>query len=123
MNLVALIGNAAADPELRHTTSGKAVCELRLAVSRPGGDTADFFTIISWDRQAEVVAEYVQKGRKIAVEGRLQHSTWDTDAGKRSKVEVVAHRIDLLGGPRDPDTEAAPQDAQDASAAAAGFTY
>ncbi len=120
MNLVALIGNAASDPELRHTNGGKAVCELRLAVSRPGGSEADFFTVVVWERQAEIVHEYVTKGRRIAVEGRLQHSTWETDGQKRSKVEVVATRIDLIGGPRD---EAAPSDDRDAGAEAAGFTY
>lgn len=98
MNIVALIGNVAADPELRHTPSGRAVCTFRLAVSRPGADAADFFTVVAWERQAEVANEYLTIGRRISVEGRLHHSTWEAEGGKRSKVEIVASRVMLLGG-------------------------
>lgn len=102
MNLVAIIGNVASDPELRHTPSGKAVCTFRVAVSRPGGDEADFFGVVAWERQAEVCSEYLTKGRRVGVEGRLHHSTWQTESGdKRSKVEVVANRVQLLGPPKD----------------------
>lgn len=100
MNVVALIGNVAAEPELRHTTGGRAVCTFRLAVSRPGGTEADFFTIVAWERQAEVCNEYVSIGRRIGVEGRLHHSTWEVDGTRRSKVEVIAHRVQLLGAPK-----------------------
>jgi len=102
MNTICLIGNAATQPELRHTNNGKAVCNFRIAISRPGGDTADFFDVICWERQAEIVNEYVTKGRRVGIEGRLAQSTWETDAGeKRSRVEVVAGRVSLLGSPRD----------------------
>jgi len=97
MNLVALIGNAATEPELKHTPSGRAVCTFRLAVSRPGGEQADMFTVVTWERQAEVCSEYVTAGRRIGVEGRLHHSTWDTGDETRSKVEVIANRVQLLG--------------------------
>lgn len=98
MNIVAIIGNVASDPELRHTAGGRAVCSFRVAVSRPGGDLADFFTIVAWEKQAEVCNEYLTKGRRVGIEGRLHHSTWEVSGeGKRSKVEVVAHRIELLG--------------------------
>ena len=70
---------------------------MRIAVSRTGGDAADFFDVVTWERQAEIVAEYCAKGRRIAVEGRLHHSTWETEGQKRSKVEIVAHRVELLG--------------------------
>lgn len=100
MNLVAMIGNVASEPELRYTHGGKAVCSFRLAISRPKDDDADFFTIVAWERQAEICNEHLTKGRRIGVEGRLHHVTWDTDDGKRSKVEVVAHRIQLLPGAR-----------------------
>lgn len=106
MNIVALIGNLASDPELRHTSGGKAVANFRLAVSR-GRDETDFFTVNAWDRTAEVVNEYLAKGRRVAVEGRLQHRTWEAqDGSKRSTVEVVAHRVEMLGS-RD-DAPAAP---------------
>ena len=100
MNLVALIGNLAADPEMRYTTSGRAVCTFRLAISRPGGEQADFFTVVAWERQAEICKEYLEKGRRVGIEGRLHYSTWEVEDGKRSKVEIVAHRVQLLGGPR-----------------------
>ena len=100
MNLVAVIGNLASDPELRHTPAGRAVCTFRVAVSRPGGESADFFTVVAWEKQAEVCSEYLVKGRRVGVEGRLHHSTWETDGARRSKVEIVASRVQLLGPPR-----------------------
>lgn len=100
MNVVALIGNLAADPELRYTQGGRAVCSFRVAISRPGGDHADFFTVVAWERQAEVCSEYLTKGRRVGVEGRLHHSTWEVEGERRSKVEIVATRVELLGGPR-----------------------
>lgn len=110
MNVVALIGNLATEPDLRHTANGRAVCEFRVAVARPGGDHADFFTVVAWERQAEICAEYLTKGRRVAVEGRLHHSSWQApDGGRRSKVEVVATRVSMLGArPRqDPPAEVA----------------
>lgn len=109
MNLVAMIGNVASAPELRYTASGRAVCSFRLAVSRAGSDNADFFTVVAWERQAEVCSEYLSTGRRVGVEGRLHHSTWDADDGKRSKVEVVAHRVQLLGSPRSAQADETPE--------------
>lgn len=95
--MVALIGNVASAPDLRYTPGGRAVCSFRMAVSRPGNDQADFFTVVAWERQAEVCHEHLTTGRKLAVEGRLHHSTWEVnDGAKRSKVEIVAHRVQLL---------------------------
>ena len=105
MNLVALIGNVATEPDLRHTTGGKAVCSFRLALQRPGGDQADFVTVIAWERQAEVCKQYVTLGRRVAVEGRLHHSTWEVEEKRRSKVEIVATRVELLGQRRVADSE------------------
>ncbi len=106
MNLVALVGNLATDPEVRHTGDGRAICTFRLAVSRANdSNEADFFTVVAWQRQAEVCAEYLSVGRRVAVDGRLHHSTWEVEAQdgtkqRRSKVEVVAHRVEMLGGAR-----------------------
>lgn len=97
MNIVAVIGNLASPPELRYTPAGRAVCSFRLAVSRPGGEQADFFDVVAWERQAEVCSEYLAVGRRVAVEGRLHHVVWDHDSQRRSRVEVVAHRIQMLG--------------------------
>lgn len=100
MNLVALIGNVASEPELRSTANERAVCTFRLAVSRPGGAAADFFTVVAWERQAEICKEYLQIGRRVGVEGRIHHSTWEHEGSRRSKVEVIAHRVQLLGAKR-----------------------
>jgi len=112
MNIVALVGNAATQPELRHTAGGRAVCNLRIAVSRPGGDQADFFDVVCWERQGEIVNEHVTIGRRLAIEGRLHHTTWESDGKRRSRVEVIAHRVQLLG-PR----TAAPERESDAAEA------
>jgi single-strand DNA-binding protein len=100
MNIVALIGNVASEPELRHTTQGRPVTSFRLALSRPGGELADFVTIVTWERQAEIAHEYLVRGRRVGVDGRIHHSTWETEEGKRSKIEIVAHRIILLDRPK-----------------------
>lgn len=119
MNVCVLVGNLATDPELRQTSGGRAVCSFRLAVSRPGGTDADFFTVVAWERQAEICKEYLTIGRRVAVEGRLHHSTWQVDvapsaegepqrSNRRSKVELIAHRVELLGGA--PRRDQAPED-------------
>jgi single-strand DNA-binding protein len=98
MNLVALVGNLATDPELRVTGNGKQVCTFRLAVSRVGSSDADFFSVVTWGRQAEVCKDYLAVGRRVAVDGRLHHSTWNADDGsRRSRIEVVAHRVEMIG--------------------------
>ena len=109
MNMVALVGNLASEPQLRQTGNGRAVCTFRVAVSRVGGEQADFFTVVAWERQAEVCQEFLTLGRRVGIEGRLHHSTWEAAEGRRSKVEVVAHRVELLGNrPRsEADTRAA----------------
>lgn len=113
MNLVALIGNVAQKPELRYTANGRAVCTFRLAVSRSGMEQADFFTVVAWERQAEICGQYLEVGRRVGVEGRLHHSTWDGSAGRRSAVEVVAHRVQLIGSrakaSAEPEAETGPE--------------
>ena len=117
MNIVALIGNLAADPELRYTPGGKAVCTFRLAVSRPGAAEADFFTVVAWERQAEVCGQYLSKGRRVGVDGRLHQSTWTTDEGKRSKVEVIAHRVELIGSSKPAQSATVPAETPEDPAA------
>lgn len=105
LNKVLLIGNLTRDPELRYTPNGTAVVNLRLAVNRRykdrTGETKEdtcFVTITAWDKQAEVCNQYLQKGRPIFVEGRLQTRSWETSDGqKRNTIEVRAERIQFLG--------------------------
>lgn len=102
LNTVVLIGRLTKDPELRYTTSGKAVATLRLAVDRgttnPQGEKeTDFIDVVVWERQAETAANYLQKGRLIAVQGRLQIRQYETKEGqKREKAEVVASTVRFL---------------------------
>lgn len=97
MNLVAMIGNVASEPEMKYTATQRAICNFRIAVSRPGGEQADFFNIVAFERQAEVCNEYLSVGRRVSVEGRLHHSSFDVEGETRSKIEVVANRVQLLG--------------------------
>lgn len=103
LNNVVLIGNLTRDPELRYTPSGLPVATLRLAVNRnftnqQGEIETDYFNVIVWRNQAEKCAEYLSKGRQVAVTGRLQSRSWEgNDGQKRSVVEVVADRVVFLG--------------------------
>ncbi len=99
MNVVTLIGNLATDVELREVGGGKKVASFVLAVDRPSRDGgADFVSVSAWDRQAELCAEYLGKGRRIAVDGRLKSRSWEDESRRRSALEVVARRIEFLGG-------------------------
>ena len=106
MNRVFLIGRLSRDPDLRHTTSGMAVCQINVAVSRrvtQGRDPeTDFINVVVWDKQAENVARYLAKGRQVAVEGRIQTRSYDNNEGKRTYVtEVVANNVEFLGSASD----------------------
>jgi single-strand DNA-binding protein len=106
MNVVVLIGRMVADPELKYTPSGLAVCSFRIAVDRrfkkEGEQTADFIDVTAWKQSAEFAANYLTKGRLVAVEGRLQQRSWvQQDGQKRYKVEVVANSLQGLDKPRD----------------------
>ncbi|HEY2208252.1 MAG TPA: single-stranded DNA-binding protein [Gaiellaceae bacterium] len=108
MNVVTLIGNLATDVELREVGPEKKVASFVLAVDRASRDGgADFVTVSAWDRQAELCAEYLGKGRRIAVDGRLKSRSWEEEGKRRSAIEVVARRVEFLGGgPRRDEEEA-----------------
>ncbi|HET7046565.1 MAG TPA: single-stranded DNA-binding protein [Gaiellaceae bacterium] len=97
MNIVTLIGNLATDVDLRELGE-KKVAGFLLAIDRPGGG-ADFVWISAWDRQAELCREYLGKGKRVALEGRLRSHSWDEEGKRRTKVEVVASRVQFLSGP------------------------
>ncbi len=103
MNKTILIGNLTQDPEERQTSSETAVVQLRLAVSRPrrnGEDRgADYVDVTVFGNQAQNCLKYLAKGRKVAVDGHLHHSEWESDNGRRQKLEVVAHQVEFLGSP------------------------
>ena len=105
-NSVILVGRLTRDPELKRTTTSKSVCRFDIAMSRRfidqvTGEWKDsdptFVPIIVWGEQAERCAERLKKGIPVYVEGRLQTSSWQsTDGSKRSRLEVVASRIQFL---------------------------
>ena len=107
INRVVLVGNLTRDPELRHTPSGMAVCSLRLAVNTRRKDQAsgqwvekpNYFDITVWGQQGENCAQYLSKGRPVAIDGRLEWREWEAQDGtKRQAVEVIADSVQFLGG-------------------------
>lgn len=102
INQVILMGRLTRDPETRTTPSGKTIASFSLAVDRAGSeDTTDFFEITAWEKLGELVSQYLSKGRRCLVQGRLRQDSWDDkETGKkRSKVEVVATDVTFLDGP------------------------
>lgn len=106
MNKVFLIGRLSRDPELRHTTSGTAVCQISVAISRPvaqGSEpVTDFINVTVWNKLAENIAKYLSKGRQVAVEGRIQTRNYENNEGKKVYVtEVIASNVEFLGSAND----------------------
>jgi single-strand DNA-binding protein len=106
MNSVALIGRLTADPTT-HAGEQHESATFRLAVPRPGTDGADFVDIVTFDKLAATCAEWLTKGREVAVVGKLRLSEWTgRDGERRSKIQVVADAVQFLGSPKkagDPD--------------------
>ncbi len=101
MNNVSLIGNLATEVELRDVGEDKKVAGFLLAVNRGTREAgADFVWVQAWDRQAEVCAEYLTKGQRVGVAGRLHSRSWEEEGKRRTLVEVVGQRIEFLSGPR-----------------------
>ena len=109
MNVVTLIGNLCTDVDLRELEGGKKVASFLLAVDRRSAEGgADFVRVCAWERQAELADQFLRKGKRVAVDGRLRSRSWeDADGKRRSAVEMVAHRIEFLSEP-DADREATP---------------
>lgn len=107
LNRVVLIGRLASDPELKYTPSGIAVTTFRLAVNRSfsnnqGEREADFIPIVVWRQSAEFAANYLTKGRLVAVDGRLQIRPWVAQDGtRRTSAEVVADNLRSLDRPKE----------------------
>lgn len=110
MNKVVLIGRLTKDPELKFTPGeGKAVCRFSLAVNRnfknkDNKTEADFIPIVTWGKTAELVANYLSKGRNIGVSGRIQTRSYDDkDGTKRYITEIVAEEVQFLDNPSKSD--------------------
>jgi single-strand DNA-binding protein len=108
INRVVLTGNLTRDPELRATSGGLAVCKLGVAVNtrRKNSDgqweeKPNFFRVTVFGRQAESCANYLKKGRAVAIDGRLEWSSWETDGQKRESIDIIADTVQFLGGRED----------------------
>lgn len=103
LNTIVLVGRLTKDPDLRYTPGGKAVATIRLAVDRgttnaQGEKETDFVNVVVWERKAEAAANHLQKGRLVAVHGRLQIRQYETQDGQRREAaEVVANQVAFLG--------------------------
>ena len=104
LNHVVLIGRLTRDAELKSIASGQSVCKFSIAVNRrkkngdQWEDEPNFFDIVVWGRQGESLHQYLVKGKMVGVDGELRQDRWQQDGQNRSKVEIVANYLQLLGG-------------------------
>jgi single-strand DNA-binding protein len=113
VNKVILVGNLGANPEMRYTQGGTAVANIRLATSERWTDKSgqpqeatEWPRIVVWGKQAEICGQYLTKGRQIYVEGRIRTRQWQDQQGqKRYTTEIVAQRVQMLGGRGERPTE------------------
>lgn len=104
INQVILMGRLTRDPEQRTTTTGRTVVSFSIAVDRQTqDDQTDFFDVTAWEKLGELVMQYLSKGRRVLVQGRLRQDSWDDkETGKkRSRIEVTATDVTFLDGPND----------------------
>ena len=106
INSVVVVGNLTRDPELRHTPSGMAVCSLRIAVNTRRKDAAtgqwgekpNYFDVTVWGQQGENCAQYLAKGRPVAIDGRLEWREFqDKDGNNRQAIDIIADSVQFLG--------------------------
>lgn len=102
MNSFNGIGRLVSDPEVKTLPSGTTVCNMRVAIDRAGKKQDDgsyasgFFDVAAFGKLADVCAEYLSKGKKVGISGQLLFDEWESDAGKRSKVSIIANTCDFL---------------------------
>jgi single-strand DNA-binding protein len=126
MNRVLLTGRLTRDPELRTLASGKTVTQFSVATNdyRSGAEKAEYHSIVTWDRLAEICGQYLGKGQLVALEGRLQTRQWEDDKKIRHwKTEIVASSLEMLSGRKKKDYAAeSAAEALEAQAEAMGVT-
>ncbi len=106
VNKVILIGNLGADPEMRYTADGTAVCNFRIATTEKFKDRqgtmqerTEWFKIVAWRKLAETCGQYLSKGKQVYVEGRIRNETWEKDGTKQYSYKIEADTIRFLGSP------------------------
>ena len=127
VNKVILVGNLGANPEVRYTQGGQTVANLRIATTERWTDKSgqkqeatEWHRVVVWGRQAEIVSQYLTKGRQVYIEGRIRTRQWQDQSGqKRYSTEIVAQNVQMLGSraERGPEEEAAPVAAEEPAAA------
>lgn len=126
LNKVQLIGNVTATPEIKETPSGQKVASFSLATNRSYKDAsgekqdqAEYHNIVVWGKLADIIEQYITKGKKLYIEGRIQTRSWETDSGKRYKTEIVGESLLMLSGGENPpapkSTQASPAIADEIS--------
>jgi single-strand DNA-binding protein len=109
MNKVILIGNVGKDPEVRYLQDGTPVANFSIATTEQWKDkqtgekrkSTEWHNVVAWRRLAEIIGEWVTKGQKLMIEGKLQTRSWDKDDGSKGyKTEIVANNMEMLGGGR-----------------------
>lgn len=108
-----MAGRLTADPELRYTPDGKAVASFNLAVDRPGkkdeNSKADFFRVEAWEKLADIIVQYLQKGSPIIIQGSLRTDSWEKDGERKYITKIVANQMRFLpGGKKREESAAAP---------------
>jgi single-strand DNA-binding protein len=104
INRVILVGRLTRDAELRYSGGGMAVCKFSLAINRrkKSGDSwedeANFFDVVLFGKQGEAINQYLVKGKQVGIDGELRQNRWEQDGQSRSKVEITAFNVQLLGG-------------------------
>jgi single-strand DNA-binding protein len=106
INRVVITGNLTRDPDVRALSNGSSVCELRVAVNnrRKGTngeweDKPNYLDVVVWGTQGENAGRYLQKGRSVAIDGRLDWTEWEKDGQKRQSVKIVAESVQFLSAP------------------------
>jgi single-strand DNA-binding protein len=106
INRVVLTGNLTRDPELRSTGNGLSICKLGIACNTrkrnnstgEWEEKANFFRVTVFGPQGERCSQYLRKGRAVAIDGRLEWSSWETDGQKRESIDIIADSVQFLGG-------------------------
>jgi single-strand DNA-binding protein len=105
INKVILIGNLGADPEMRYTAGGTAVCKFRIATTEKFTDKdgnrqerTEWHRVVAWRKLAEICGQYLSKGKQVYIEGKIRNDTWEKDGVKQYSYEIVADNMVMLGG-------------------------
>ena len=114
LNKCMIIGRLGADPEMRYTANGSAVTNFNVATSRQyttadgeRRDETEWFSVVTWNRLAEICSQYLVKGREVYVDGRMQTRSWEgQDGQRRYKTELIAENVQFLGGRQDTERTA-----------------